>query len=987
MPQAVSHAARLASGGAWIDRNAPRHFTFDGRSYVGFAGDTLASALLASGVRVVARSFKYHRPRGITGLGAEEPCALVTLGLGDHAEPNARVTTILLEDGLAARSQNCWPSLRHDLGAMAQFAAPVIQAGFYYKTFMAPRRAWMWYEKGLRSMAGLGPAPRNADPDRYEKRHTLTDILVVGAGPAGLAAALIAGRAGARVIVADEHPAFGASLAGAPDRIGGVPAEQWAAAVTDELAALPRVRRFARTVVFGAYDHNFLVLNERLPRIPGTPHERIWKVRAHQVVVATGATERPLVFAGNDLPGVMTAAAVRGYLRRFAVLCGRRVVVFTNNESGYATAQELAVAGADAICVVDCRAASASAESAMQVGIQVILPALVVRGIGSRSLRTIEILTLKDGCTRRLACDLLCVSGGWSPNVHLISQNRGKLRWDAAIAAFVPEPSVSGFLAAGACNGSFGLRTCIEEGMKAGALAASSIGLQPPTYTVPEAEGEPTGNLHPLWVVPGKGSKFVDLQNDVTSADIALAAGEGYRSVEHLKRYTTLGMGTDQGKLGNVNGLALLADATGLPIPAIGTTTFRPPYTPVTVGAIAAQETGEWGHPGRLSAAHGCHIRGGAVFTEAGQWQRPAWYPRDGEDAAAAIRREMSAVRTHAGLVDVSTLGKIDVQGADAVQFLECVYVNALRNMRPGRGRYSVMLREDGMVFDDGVVMHLADNHFVLTTSTINAEAVLRHLEFFHQAHRPDLRVFMTSVTDHWFAAAINGPRSRNILAPICEMDVGNSEFPLMAVRHGRIAGIPGRIIRVSFSGELAYEISVPADAGAALWDALLDAGASEGLIPYGVEAMSGLRIEKGHPVAGAEIDGRTTPEQLGFGRLVRKSGDFVGRRSLALNPPPASAGRQLVGIAGEPGGPSFPPGAHVVAADRGGAPQPAYGPLTSWTWSPTSGRYIGLALVADGRRRIGQTMYLDAPTVGLTVPVTLSTPVFFDPDGEKARA
>jgi sarcosine oxidase subunit alpha len=983
----LSESKRLGSGGAWLDRGAPLDFTFDGRGYTGLGGDTLASALLANGVDLVARSFKYHRPRGVVGLGAEEPSALVTIGAGDRAEPNARATMVPLAGGLAVSSQNCWPNLELDCGALVRLASPILKAGFYYKTFLWPAGAWPWYEKSIRRMAGLGPPPKEPDPDRYDKRHAFADVLVIGAGPAGLAAAIAAGRSGASVLIADEHQAFAASLAGTPNRIDGMPAERWAAAIVDELQSLPRVTCLKRATVVGAYDHGFLVINERLTPSGDGPRERIWKVRARQVVLASGATERSIAFGGNDRPGIMMASAVRGYLRRFAVLCGRRAVIFTNNDSAYATAQELAAAGADAVTVIDCRPVSAAAATAAAAGIEVIAGAVVSRALGRRRLRGVELRDGTSGRAQRLDCDLLCVSGGWNPNVHLFSQNRGQLRWEDTIGSFVPEPTAGGFLPAGACNGIFDLAACIADGMKAGSMAAQALGLRAPADRAPLADGEPHGGLQPLWLVPGKGSKFVDFQNDVTVADIALAVEEGYRSAEHLKRYTTLGMGTDQGKLGNVNGLAVLAGITSVPVAATGTTTFRPPYTPVTVGAVAAHETGELGHPRRRTAAHERHVRDGAIFMEAGQWQRPACYPRPGEDSAAAVRREMTAVRAGVGLVDVATVGKIEVRGRDAADFLERVYINALRDVQPGRGRYGVMLREDGMVFDDGIVMRLAEDHFYLTTSTANAEAVFRHLEFVRQVRWPESSVFLTAVTEHWFAAALNGPRARQVLSPLCDFAIDGESLPLMAIREGQVSGIPARVMRISFSGELAYEICVPADAGEALWDVLAEAGENHGLVIYGVDAMSGLRIEKGHCVVGAEIDGRTTPDDLGLGRLVRKSGDFIGRRSLRLRPPPAAAGRQLVGVVGETNGPEFPAGAHVVAEDRRGAPQAALGPVTSWTWSPALNRHVGLALVADGRRRIGEALLIDAPAIGQTVKVKLTEPVFFDPHGEKVRA
>ncbi len=981
----MSSTYRLPSGGAWLDRTAPLSFSFDNKAHAGFAGDTLASALLADGVRVVARSFKYHRRRGIVGLGSEEPSALVRLGSGERSEPNMRATMVELRAGLQAFSQNRWPTLQFDVGALIGLMSPLFAAGFYYKTFMWPRGAWLRYEKIIRRMAGLGPPPELPDPDHYDKRHGFTDILVVGAGPSGLAAALAAGRAGARVLLVDEQPRLAGSLAGGPDTIDNAPAQFWADRAAAELQTMPHVRILPRTTAFGVYDHGFVVLLERIADVSGV-RERIWKVRTRRIVLAAGACERPLVFAGNDLPGVMTASAARGYARRFGVMAGRTPVVFTNNDSGYATASELARHGCT-VSVVDCRTEPAIASAALAAGIRVLTRSVVSRVLGSSSVHAVEVALLTGGASRRLSCDLLCISGGWSPNVHLFSQDRGRLRWIEDIAAFVPDTdSSSGIVAAGSCRGLFDLHDCLRDGFTTGTAAARDLGYAAPPAVTPNAKGEACGNLQPLWLVPGRGKKFVDLQNDVTAADIGLAAREGYKSVEHLKRYTTLGMGTDQGKLGNINGLALLADVTGRTIPAAGTTTFRPPYTPVTVGAVAAFSTGEAGRPIRHTALQDWHARNGAVFIDAGEWRRPSYYPRAGEDVWVAVKREMSAVRSGVGLVDVATLGKFDVQGRDAAALLERLYINAWRRLAPGRGRYGVMLREDGMVFDDGVVMRLAEDRFHVTCSTTNTEAVLRHIEFLLQTEWPDLRVFVTPVTDHWFAAALNGPLSREVLAPLCDFDVSNDALPMMSIRDGKVAGIHARVMRISFSGELAFEINVPADAGEALWLAILESGYKHDLTVYGVELMGGLRIEKGHPVVGAEIDGRTTPQDLGLDKLIRRSGDFVGRRSLALAAPPAWAGRQLVGLIGAREGPEFPPGGHVVAKDLRNQPQPMLGPVTSWGWSPSLDRMIGLALLRDGRSRIGQSLFIDAPTSGACVPVTVSELMFYDASGEQMR-
>jgi sarcosine oxidase, subunit alpha len=1000
----VSQPFRLPRGGISLDRQRAVRFAFDGRAYDGFAGDSLASALLANGRRLIARSVKYHRPRGVIAIGPEEPNGLVRLHYGARGEPNLRASQVELFHGLVANSQNCWPGPRVDMGAVLGLLSPLLPAGFYYKTFMGPPANWRVYEPLIRRLAGLGRPPEGADPDRYDKRFAHGDVLVAGGGPAGLAAALAAARTGARVILADENPAMGGSLLNAPCEIADRPAVEWVAAAIAELQALPHVTLLPRATVTGYYDHNLLTIVERVsdhlpPTARPVPRQRLWRVRAGEVVLATGAIERPLIFADNDRPGIMLASAVRAYLHRYAVLSGRRAVIATNNDSAYGMALDLVGAGIDVVAIADLRedVGGELIERVERAGIPILTGQAIAKVEGGRAVRAVTLRRLRpsgDGFTgapTRVEADLVCMSGGWAPSVHLFAQSGGRLAFDDGLKAFVPEAPVQACRSVGAAAGKLTLAAALAEGFAAGAAAAGAAGFSggaPITLPATGAEADATP-IPALWAPPAaaRGKSFVDFQNDVTVADVRLAQREGYRSVEHLKRYTTLGMGTDQGKLSNLAGLAILADARNLPIQAVGTTGFRPPYTPVTFATIAARGTEELGHPIRRTALDDWHQRAGALFVNAGLWRRPQLYRRPGESDQACVNREVLAVRNGVGVVDVSTLGKLDLQGPDAQTLLDRVYINGWRNLAVGRGRYGVMLREDGRVFDDGVTMRLGERHFLMTTTTHHAQAVLEHMEFLLQTAWRDLKVYVTPVAEQWFAAAVSGPKARDLLGGLSgDIDFGRDSFPLMAVRQGHVAGVPARLLRVSYSGELAYEVHVPADLGSAFWAALLAAGAAYQLTPYGTEAMGVLRIEKGHIVVGAEADGRTTADDLGLGRLASTTKDFVGRRSLTLPALMAPGRKQLVGIMTEDVARPIPVGAHLVAADLGGRPQASLGHVTSQCYSATLGRHIALALLADGRAREGETLFATSPIAGETVRVKIGASVFVDPEGARAH-
>ncbi len=1014
----MTQVCRLPAGGR-IDRRARLAFTFNGKRYDGFAGDTLASALLANGVDVVARSWKYHRPRGIVASGVEEPNAIVQLEAGAGTVPNARATEVALYDGLVANSVNAWPSVEFDLMAVAGLFARFMPAGFYYKTFMWPKHMWKRYEQWIRMASGLGTAPTAPDPDHYDRMNAHCDVLVVGAGPAGLAAAWAAGQTGARVILADEQGEFGGSLLShrdvaaaatdpAPDgTIGGGAPMAWVARTVANLAAMPEVRLLSRSTVFGYHDHNFLTIAERLtdhlpPEERTGPRERLWRVRAKEVVLATGAIERPLVFANNDRPGVMLASAVSAFVNRYGVRPGTRAVVFTNNDSAYRTALRLAAAGIAVRAVVDARAAPRGElpERARAAGIEVIDNAVVVDTRGRRRVTAVDVMTLDatgaavTGSVTTLPCDLVAVSGGWSPVVHLHAQSGGKPRYDADKACFVPGDPVQGEQSAGAANGSLALGACLAEGFAAGAEAARRAGFSTPFASFTPTVLEPVeAPLVPVWVAPsecgiGRGPKqFVDLQNDVTASDIVLAAREGYRSIEHAKRYTALGFGTDQGKLGNINGMAILAQALGDDIASTGTTTFRPNYTPVTLGAIAGADLGELFDPVRKTALHAWHEEHGALFENVGQWKRPWYFPKPGEDLRAAVARECLATRNSVGIMDASTLGKIDIQGPDAAVLLDWVYTNAWSKLGIGRCRYGLMLDENGMVMDDGVTTRLAEHHYLMTTTTGGAARVMAWLERWLQTEWPHLEVYLTSVTDHWATASVAGPMSRNVVQAVCEgIDFASDAFPFMAYRNGTAAGVPARVMRISFSGELAYEINLNANDARHVWEALMEAGARFDITPYGTEAMHVLRAEKGFIIVGQDTDGSVTPADLGMDWIVAKGKDFLGRRSLLRSDTARGDRRHLVGLLADDPAMILPEGGQIVADAGAQIPAPMLGHVTSSYSSACLGRSIALALVQDGRNRMGEKVHVAMPN-RRSLAAAITAPTFLDPDGARQNA
>jgi sarcosine oxidase subunit alpha len=1003
MSAPVQHSAaqpnRLAGTGS-VDRGRPLSFQFDGRSFTGFSGDTLASALLAAGVRLVGRSFKYHRPRGILTAGSEEPNALVELRIGARREANTRATVAELFDGLVARSQNRWPSLAVDVGAISSVFAPLLVAGFYYKTFMWPPSLWeKLYEPAIRRAAGLGRASHEADPDTYEKAHAFCDVLIVGAGAAGLAAALAAASSGARVILCDEDFLLGGRLNGERHEIDGMSGHSWTQKVEAELLAHPQVRILRRTTVFGAYDgglsgaRTFGALervSDHMPVPPAhQPRQRLWKIVARRTVLAAGALERPMVFGGNDRPGVMMASAVRTYVNRFGVVPGRNAALFTTSDDGWKTAFDLLAAGVRVAAIIDARAVISDAllDEAKRSDTQVLCGAQVIDAHGAH---TVDRITVRDhaGQLSQHRIDLLAVSGGWNPNVALSTHLGARPRWSDSIAAFVPGDLPRGMAVVGAASGAFSIGAALRDGAAAGVAAAEAAGFKASRYPEPQVRDELTAVL-PLWCVSDSKTKaFVDFQHDVTREDVALAAREGFRSVELLKRYTTLGMATDQGKTSSINGLAIMAALTERAIPEVGTTTSRPPYSPIAVAAFAGIHTGKHFKPTRLTSGHAWALERDATFMEAGDWLRAQWFAAPGEtDWLTIVSREVKAVRSSVGVCDVSTLGKIDIQGEDAAAFLDRVYINQFATLPIGKVRYGLMLREDGLVMDDGTSARLAANHYLMSTTTANAAKVMRHLEHARQVLWPDLDVQIVSVTEQWAQYAIAGPNARHLLERLLggAVDVSNSAFPYLACAEFSWRGVAARLFRISFSGELAYELALPARYGDAAIRAIMAAGEGFGVVPYGIESLSVMRIEKGH-VAGNELNGTTTAADLGLGRMMSKKKDFIGR-VLAQRPGLSDPDRPvLVGIIPVEKSVRLYGGAHLLTAGAQATLANDQGYVTSVAFSAMLGHWIGLGLLTRGRERLGERMRAHSPLRGGDVEVEVVASVFFDPEGVRLQ-
>ena len=967
-----------------IDRTRRVSFSFDGHRHTGFAGDTLASALLADGVRVMGRSFKYHRPRGVMTAGSEEPNALVTLGLGAAQVPNCRATTTELHEGLVARSQNRWPSLGFDVLAVNDLMAPFFGAGFYYKTFMWPRAFWeKVYEPAIRRAAGLGALSGQPAEDRYERAYAHCDLLVIGGGPAGLMAALAAAEAGADVILAEEDVALGGRLLAETEEVDGQDGGDWAAEMAARLGAMPNVRIMTRTAVTGAYDGGtFGALEQTAPDIEGRPHAPagcFWRIAARRAVLAAGALERPVAFPNNDRPGVMMAGAVRAYLNRWGVAAGRSVLVFGNNDSAHRTVADLQEAGVHVAALVDARAhATCGHDVTFYPGAQVTGTA------GRRGVEAVCIATARG--EERIAADTVAVSGGWNPTVHLACRTGARPVWDDRLAAFLPpEGAVPGMRVAGAAAGHFSTRACLESGLAEGRHAAKDLGLKVPAIELPPAS-DGSFDILPLWQVEGRGRAWLDFQNDVTVKDVELAARENFRSVEHMKRYTTQGMAPDQGKNSNVGALAVLAEATGRSIPATGTTTFRPPFVPVPIAAMGAGGKGKTFAPERFTTSHAGTIRRGAPMIEAGLWYRPSYFPRKGETHwRQSCDREVMMVREAVGVCDVSTLGKIDVQGPDAAQFLDFLYTNAMSKLAPGRVRYGLMLREDGHVMDDGTCARLAEDHFLVTTTTAAAGAVMRHADFAGQVLRPGWDARAVSVTEQWAQFAVAGPRARDVLADVLDDPGALDDLPFMGCGPVAVGGVAARLFRISFSGETGYEIAVPARFGASLFEALVTRAESVGGGAYGMEALNVLRIEKGF-ITHAEIHGRVTAFDVGMQGMMSRKKDFIGKPAASREGLMDEGREQLVGLKPVGAVKELLPGAHLFdeAAEPVAANDQGY--ITSACYSPTLGHVIGLGFLARGRARIGERVRAVDHLRGSATICEVCAPGWVDPEGGRMR-
>lgn len=992
---------RIQGKGRISHQNKVR-FTFDGKSYEGCKGDTIASALLANGVHLMGRSFKYHRPRGVVTAGSDEPNAIMGTRRGPgRYEPNTRATIQEIYEGLEVTSQNNWPSLKFDLMSLNDKLGMLFSAGFYYKTFMWPKSFWdKVYEPVIRRAAGLGTSPTEEDPDIYASRYHHTDVLIVGAGPAGIAAALAAAKAGASVTLVDEGAEIGGSLLSEIETtIDGHPGQKWVDEISESLKSFENLTILTRTTAIGYYHQNMVGLvqkvTDHLNELPeNSPRERMWRVRAKQVVLAQGALERPLVFDGNDKPGVMLAGAAQTYLNRYGVKVGNEAIIATCHDSAWYSAFDLAEAGMTVSAILDTRKKVDSdlRNRAQSLGIDTLIGYTVTEVIGSQRVRSVRINKVENGKVGeavRLSCDVLLMSGGWTPSLHLFSHTKGSLTWDDNLSAYLPGEKTEDVYIAGAGKGHWGIHDCLEDGIEAGNKAAEASGHRPrKTRFVVGSDRTGSGIVErelPTDLNPSKAKAFTDFQNDVTAKDIRLAVREGMRSIEHVKRYTTNGMATDQGKLSNINGLMIASDALAKTPPEVGLTTFRPPYSPTTFGAFIGYHRGDHFEATRKTPIDNWAEQNGAEFEPVAQWRRAWYFPKQGEDIHAAVRRECKATRSSLGIFDASTLGKIEVSGPDAVEFLNRMYTNPWTKLKPGRCRYGLLLGEDGYIRDDGIIGRLTEDKFHVTTTTGGAPSVLNMMEDYLQTEWPDLRVWLTSTTEQWAVVALNGPNARNVLEPFVDIDLSDEALPHMSVVECTVAGFPARLFRVSFTGELGFEINVPARHGIELWETLFNEGQKYDICPYGTETMHVLRAEKGYIIVGQDTDGTVTPDDAGMSWAIGKAKpDFVGKRSLSRPDIVADGRKQLVGLFTEDPKTVLEEGAQVIDDVNKPRPIQALGHVTSSYYSDAAGRSIALALVAGGRDRMGETLYIPMPNGTINAKVTGT--VFYDPDGERLK-
>ena len=986
-----------------INRDKKISFKFNGKNYFGYEGDTLASALIANGVHLVGRSFKYHRPRGFVGSGVDDPYSIVQLYRNNETDPNVRATEQELFEGLEAKSVNCWPNVKFDIGAINNFLNKFFPAGFYYKTFMWPKSFWYKvYEPFIRKAAGFGVASTKHDQERYEHKYEYCDLLITGSGPSGLASAYAAAKNGAEVILAEDKPRFGGSLLTSEANIGNQSGKEWADKIIAELKEMPNVIIKNRAQVFGYYDHNMLVMSERLnDHLPKSkkysPKQRLWYIRAKEVVISSGSIERPLVFGNNDTPGVVLSSAAKEYLKVYGVLVGRNPLIFTNNDSGYETAIEFKKNGIWPI-VLDTRSNPDSEiiDEAKRMGINIKFSYVVIAAKGYRKVKSAEIAKISEDKKEleqieNVNCDCICVSGFWTPTIHLASQSGNKTKFNKEIDAFVPSQSKQEETTVGSANGIFTLEETLKTSFEIGHKLSKKITTNDNKVPVPKVVEKKSSKHDKFWCVPlPKGKKykqFLDYQNDVAVTDIELALREGYRSIEHVKRYTTLGMATDQGKTSNLNGLQLVSNVENKIVPEVGHTTFRPPYTPVTIGAIVGREVGKHSKPTRKSPMHSWHEKNNAVFVDAGVWLRPRYYKQDNETLFEASKREAINVRKNVGICDVTTLGKIDIKGPDVAEFLNRVYTNAWLKLPVGKARYGVMLREDGIVMDDGTTTRISENHYHMTTTTAQAANVLSNLEYYLQVVWPELNVNVVSTTEQWAGAAVAGPKSRNVLQKLFpDIDVSNEGLPFMGYVEGNLFGVNARIFRISFSGELAYEVNVESDNGNFMWEKIMEIGKEFAIQPYGTEALSTLRIEMGH-VAGSELDGRTIPYDNSLEGLVSKKKDFIGKRSLSRAAFVAENRQKVVGVVPLDKKTSIPEGSHLVKDAKAKLPNPKLGHVSASCWSVEYNNPFSLAILHDGKNMIGQKLFALSPLKNKSIPVEIVSSHYVDPKGERVRS